>query len=284
MQLPLQELDGYFEGPQDSPPKWLLMLTAYIDESGHEKHQGWMFLAGWLGNCDQWTQFVGEWKKGLGPQRKSLHMTDLRWNKESTKKLLARLGPIPNDCGLQGMMGGVCFDHYADLVTGTPHAKELKGYMSCLVPMVTNTLRGIPKDERIELVFEQQDEYEPFVNMALPTFTVPNPRAPWQTMPDGKPKLAKWSFVPKGSTILGDPADYLAFALREVWTDKTSKKARWCSPIRDAGDGRGFGKVMSRKEIRFVVSSAYMLKVFNRMDRRIAELFLDEVKARGLPK
>jgi len=206
------------------------MLTAYIDESGHEG-KGWMFLAGWVGDCSQWKHFADEWRKGLGPQRKSLHMTDLRWNRDRTRVLLERLGPIPERCHLQGIMGGVRYGDYEDLVVGTPHAKELKGYMSCLMPMVAQTLKGIPRDERIELVFEQQNEYEPFVNMALPTFTVPDRHAPYHMMPDGKPKLAKWSFVPKGTTILTDPADYLTFALREVWTDQKSKKAKWCRSI-----------------------------------------------------
>jgi hypothetical protein len=89
---------------------------------------------------DQWGKFVDAWKVGLGPQRTSLHMTDLRWNKDRTKRLLARLGPIPEKCGLHGMLGGVRFGDYEDLVSGTPDAKKLKGYMSCLMPMVLQTL------------------------------------------------------------------------------------------------------------------------------------------------
>ncbi len=278
-----KELGGYFDSPEDGPPTWLLMLRAYLDESGHES-KGWMFLAGWLGNSEQWTKFATEWKKGLGPQRKFLHMTDLRWNQERTRKLLARLGPIPESCGLKGLLGGVRFEDYEDLVTGTPEAKLMKGYMACLFPLVEQTLKGIPKEERIELVFEHQREYEPFVDMVLPTFTVPNRHAPWHMMLNGKPKLAKWGFVPKGSTILADPADYLAFALREAWTDKTSKKAQWCSPILKAGDGTGFGAIMKRKQIRYIVTSTSMARTFASFDERLAELYFDEVAKRGLPK
>src|SRR5208282_5208121 len=166
-------------------------------------------------NEGQWGRFVDAWKVGLGPQRKSLHLTKLRWNQDRTRQLLARLGPIPEACGLQAMLGGVRFGDYEDLVSGTREAKTLKGYMSCLMPMVLQTLKGLPENERIELVFEQQDEYEPFVNMALPFFSVRDPYAPWIFTGDGKPKLAKWGFVPKGSTLMTDPADYLAFALRE---------------------------------------------------------------------
>lgn len=93
------ELDGYFSSPQDDPPKWLVMLTAYIDETGHET-KDWMCLAGFLGTEYDWERFVPLWKAGLGPQRKLLHLTDLRWNKESTRKLLARLGVVPEQAGL----------------------------------------------------------------------------------------------------------------------------------------------------------------------------------------
>jgi len=41
---------------------------------------------------------------------------------------------------------------------------------------------------------------------------------------------------------------------------------------------------MTRKEIRFVVTSTYMLRVFHQFDRRLGELFRDEIAATGLPK
>jgi hypothetical protein len=168
------------------------------------------------------------------------------------------------------MLGGVRFGDYEDLVSGTREAKFLKGYMSCLMPMVLQTLKGIPDDERIELVFEQQNEYEPFVNLALQFFSVPEPEAPWIFTRDGQPKLARWGFVPKGSTLRTDPADYLAFALREAWTDKESKKAQWCKPILASGKGEGFGVIVKREKIREVISQTYMLALFDRMDRQFA--------------
>ncbi len=85
------------------------MMRAYIDESGHEG-KGWTFLAGYLGNEDQWKEFVPKWREGLGPRRKSLHLTGLRWNgshQHRTQNLLARLGPIPEECNLIPILGGV---------------------------------------------------------------------------------------------------------------------------------------------------------------------------------
>ena len=249
-------------------PKWLLMLRAYIDESGHES-KGWMSLAGFLGREEQWRDFVPKWKSALGPQRKFLHMRRLRWKKDSTKQLLARLGPIPEKCGLEAVMAGVRFQDYEDLVSGTPDEKLLKGYIACLIPMVIQILRGIPDDERIELVFEEQREYAPFVDMALPFAAMPEP---WKLTKDGRPKLAKWSFVPKGSTVMTDPADYLAFALREVWTDRKSKKAEWCKPILASGSGEGYGLIMQRDRIRRMVTNAQMLFIFQDIHKMIAAL------------
>jgi len=66
------------------------MLTAYLDESGQET-KGWMF--GWFPwNDEQWKQFVPLWKEALGPQRKHLHMADLRWKKTANKGTLSSFG------------------------------------------------------------------------------------------------------------------------------------------------------------------------------------------------
>lgn len=243
------------------------MMTAYIDESGHEG-KGWMFLAGYLGNEDQWSRFVNEWKSGLGPQRKLLHMKDLRWNQDRTKHLLAKLGPIPEACGLTPILGGARFGDYEDLVSGTPVAKMLKAWIACLFSVVLDTLRVIPDHERLEFVFEEQREYERYAHMVLSHVVADDP---WKQAHDGKPKIAKWSFVPKGSTILTDPADYLAFALRELWTDKKSKKTDWCMPILKSG--HGIGKILRREQIREIVHSAMVMSMFEHMDNEMLRLY-----------
>ena len=66
----------------------------------------------------------------------------------------------------------------------------------------------------------------------------------------GFPTGMKWSFVPKDSTILTQPADYFVYALRQLYQDKRSKKTEWCKPILDSGGGQGVGAVMARKQVR----------------------------------
>ena len=247
-------------------------MRAYIDESGHEQ-KGWMFLAGFVGNNEQWTEFVPIWKEALGPQRKLLHMNQLRWKKDRTRRLLERLGPVPSNCKLIPMLAGVRYQDYEDLVSGTPEQKLLKGYIACLAPMVIQTLRGIPKDETLELVFEEQQEYASLVDMSLAMAVIAASQGePWSQTPDGKPKLAKWGFVKKGSTIMTDPADYLAFALREVWTNPKSQKARWCHPILKSGNGEGFGVIMQRPLIRRMIIQTRMRAVLQGLDNEIKRI------------
>src|SRR6266404_4490288 len=102
------------------------MFTAYIDESGQELKRGWTFLAGFLGDEARWADFDEKWRIGLGSQRKSLHMSDLRWNYDKTRRLLARLGPIPQECKLDPVMAGARLEDYEDLLSDEPYKKELK--------------------------------------------------------------------------------------------------------------------------------------------------------------
>jgi len=263
------------------------VLRAYLDESGHES-KGWVFLAGFVGTEEQWRDFVPKWRTGLG-KRNFLHMNELRWKSERTRKLLERLGPIPASCGLEGCMGGVRVKDYEDLLVGTEDEKLLRGYIACLFPLLIQILRGTPRSQRIELVFEEQRQYAPFVEMALSMFAatscIPG-AAEWKSTPDGKPRLAKWSFVPKGSTIMTDPADYLAFALREAWTNKNSKKTQWCQPMLTSGGGHGYGSIMNRERIRRSITNAQNMMFWQTIYQQVTEMFLgvrDEARIR-VPK
>jgi hypothetical protein len=72
-------------------------------------------------------------------------------------------------------------------------------------------------------------------------------------MKDGKPKLANWRFIPKDSTSLTEPADYLAYALFQIWKNKTSRRSIWCRPILDAHGGKAIGHIWTGDEAREIV-------------------------------
>jgi hypothetical protein len=257
-------LKGFSKSPEDAAPGWLGMLTAYLDECGHER-KDWQFIAGFFGNSDQWKDFSSKWTSALG-NRKRLHMNSLRWNDKRAerriKPLLERLAPIPEECGLTPIVGGIRYRDYEDMLIGTPWQKVMAGYMHCIFAVVIQTLRVIPSDERIEFVFEAQGVYEPYVNAAFKK-SLAVPDHPCKATSDGRPKVAKWSFVPKDATILTDAADYLAFALHATWTDKESRKAQWCEPLLRSCDhsNRGVGSIMNRRIVREVVRGAINIEI-----------------------
>lgn len=267
--LSSDDLDGMFESPHDAPPKWLCVLspiemyTAYLDETGQHTN-GWIFVAGFLGNEDEWKGFIPSWKDGLGSQRKRLHMHTLRWNQPRTEKLLARLGPIPEACGLKAVAGGVNYGDYQELIEGTTVEKLSEGYLWCLFPLILCLLKYLPTDERVELIFGEQFIYQKRALSLLSQLVRETRGDPRFCTSDGLSKLAKWSFAPWEDTPLLDPSDYYASALANYHHDKNSCKTQWCMPILDVAHNMPFiGHILTRDEIRGQVTRGRQMLLDN---------------------
>lgn len=226
------------------------MLTGYFDESGHESNEH-VFIAGFIGNEEQWKDAANKWRIGLG-KRPGLHMRKLRWSNLSTQRLLERLGPIPKECSLIPAMGGVCVSDYEDLTTGTPWEKLDKGYFACLYPLVIRILQWLPENERIELILDKQEHYQPIAEKIFEAAT----KFPEFIGSDGLPKLAKWSYVPSGSTMLTQLGDYYAYALAHNQKDPKSKKSKWCSPLL-CENTEPVGAIFSRKQVRNIITRVH---------------------------
>jgi hypothetical protein len=212
-----------FETPHDCPPKWVFMLTAYLDESGQES-RNLMVLAGFLGDSDQWLKCEADWRAGLG-KKKHLHMNDLRWSKpKRVKKLLDALGPIPHAAGLQAVFTSAAMSDYDDLVSGTEMERMLRSYILALVGMIQIIAKNIPDNETFKLILESNDQYE--LN-AQSLFKASR----GLVTSDGRQKLVSIEFVDKGTTLLTEPADYLAYALIQMHRNPGSIKHTLCTPI-----------------------------------------------------
>jgi hypothetical protein len=199
------------------------MLTAYLDES-IESPRGYTVMAGFLGNKKQWTKFAEEWKRALLPKR-NLHMKSLRWKKDRHKEMLERLGPIPHKCGLQPMYSSVKVSEYIDELPDFKTKAFTKGYFITLVGLAASVLMTIPKGERVEFIFEEQEEFATVREHVLGIMA----KNPILCGKRGKSALAKWSSVPKSSLL--EPSDYLAYAVMQNLVDANSNRSHLCLPI-----------------------------------------------------
>ena len=106
-------------------------------------------------------------------------------------------------------------------------------------------MRWLPDNERIELVLDRQEHYQPIAEIIFDALI----KQPAFIGKDGRPKLAKWSYVPRGSTPLTEISDYYAFALAHHYKDEKSQKSQLCAPIlRD--NMNPIGAMWSRQQIR----------------------------------
>ena len=168
------------------------MLTAYLDESGLEK-PGVVRVGGFIGNDDQWKKLASEWPKAFeGRQRKSLHIKTLKFKYESEKNLLARLGQIPESCGLRRIMGSVDVRDYKDLVKGTVGEIDGQGYALAIWPLIIAIENVVPIRESYKLVFEEQGALgfyrDKMLELLVYTLSHP-PRAKRHVK---RPKLVGW--------------------------------------------------------------------------------------------
>lgn len=223
----LEDIHGIFEAPHDNPPKRALLITAYLDESQQESLTGHVVVAGFCGTEDQWKKFVTAWQKEVG-EKSALHMKQLRWNHRYAEKRvrdkLARLAPIPYECGLLPAIGAAKVSDYIDLIEKESEMdKKIKGYTLCLAAIFALFMERYPGHEKIAFVCEAQEKYEPLADGLLKAFrTAGGPQHPY---------LVSVKYVRKNETPLTQPSDFLAFAIGKHLDEYGSKKDVWCRPI-----------------------------------------------------
>ncbi len=228
------------------------MLTAYLDETGQEQDD-WMFIAGYMGTDEAWRKFPGLWAEAIGPQRKHLHMKELRFTKLSVQKMLAKAALVPKTCGLIPIAAGVRLKDYADLLFDEKDTLIHAAYMQCCRAVTIFAMRSLPVNERLEIVFERQDQYGWLAEMEFHKIASTTDH-PQLLMADGKTsKLASWRFIEKMDTVLCEPADCLAYALLQHARNKQSLKSRWTYPIVAADPKSGAAALLNRETVKGVI-------------------------------
>jgi hypothetical protein len=224
------------------------MITVYLDESGQEDREKFMVLGGFWGKKEQWEGLAADWKATLG-NRQSLHMKALRWNSkpERTEKLLERLGSLPYKNGLASIYAAVKIGDYQDIVANNAQLEERwAGYSVCLVAVMQRLSITVPSYESIKIVCEEQDKYEESA-----TRTYRQARLALNQRPD-RPLFTSIEFIPKDSSILLQPSDFLAYGVAHYLENRNSRKSRFCEPI-FGPDGQTNGRTLTRDAIRDIV-------------------------------
>ena len=212
------------------------MLTAYLDECGQEA-KGLVVVAGFIGNDGQWKKLAQEWPKGFeGSQRKSLHMADLRFKRNSERGLLQRLGPIPAACGLRAISGSVNVADYYDLVEHTVAEIHAHGYTLALVPLILAIEAIIPCHEKYKLVFEEQESLGFYRDKSLTAISELLNFPSSQGEGKNRPKLIGWETVAKGQSFLCEPADFLCYHLSHRSSQPDSRRTQWTASIVSKGE------------------------------------------------
>jgi hypothetical protein len=154
------------------------------------------------------------------------------------KKLLDRLGPVPERCGLQGVAGSVDVANYYDLVKGSVSEIHAYGYTLAIAPLIQAIESVIPANERYELIFEEQSALETYRDKKLRFYSRIMDRDP--RMKDGtrKKQLVSWRTMSKGQFRLFEPADYLCSCLAHHAADPNSRRSVWTRPIMESGNVR----------------------------------------------
>jgi hypothetical protein len=221
------------------------MLKGYFDESGIHPGDHLTVVAGFVGNEKQWNDFSADWIKALAP-RPHLHMVDLRWNQhpDEVRKLLARLGPIPERHGLLPVVGGLWQRDYEAVVKGRVRGMFTTPYILALIVCMVKILQFISPSEDISFMFENQGRYKNAAQeMHDAVFNL-------QTK---DPRVKGLVFVPKGAIVCTEPADYLAYQVHQYHSDQTSEKSKMGMSI--LGDGDVVGHIFTRDALKIMVDT-----------------------------
>jgi hypothetical protein len=225
------------------------MLMAYFDESGVHHGEHLCVVAGFIGGEDEWLAFANEWVQAIRP-RKNLHMRNLRWkNVGRVGPLLERLGPIPFRHHLQPIYAGVWWSDYDAVAKDRVRESITNPWILAAEACMIYALKNTPRHEKLSVIFDlPAQKYRDEIGRL---FDVVFRMGRWDRRLSQAP-----NFRPQNETVAIDPADYLAFQVREYYADPKSPQAKLGMPIM-AGVKRSDGHILSRAELDGLVRGAW---------------------------
>jgi hypothetical protein len=217
------------------------VLSAYFDESGVHGTDVCV-VAGFVGNDAQWGAFADDWIKAIRPAN-NLHMNRLRWNQhpEAVAKRLGKLGPIPHRYNLQGVVGAIKWSDFNAIVKGKVTSRFANAYQMCAYCAISVVLVEVAADDQVYFLFDRQEGIRK------------------QDMERMRDIIYEWAgvdrrvkgidFIDRESTVCLDPADYLAYIVRERAIAPNSFKAQAGASIIGPGGNGGWMSAQQLQEM-----------------------------------
>jgi hypothetical protein len=195
------------------------MFMAYLDGSNSNLQGKVCTVAGFLGTESQWEYFLEDWAKTLG-RKKSLHMKDLRWWRDSDRDLLAGLGALPDKHRLKRVASLVRNEDYAEIVKGKIRDRCANPYMLAVQMCVAQILNYVSPDASVAVYLEQQSVYK---------WRVTELSERVLRMNTGR--LLSVSTLKKGQCSGFQVADYLSYAVSQLREKPHGFRTRWCKSV-----------------------------------------------------
>jgi hypothetical protein len=197
----------------------MALLTAYFDESGVHEGDHFCVVAGFVGNDAQWHAVAKDWISAIQPRR-NLHLRKLRWNQhpERIAPVLARTGPIPGKYNLTPIGVGVRWEDFNFIVKGRIREKFTNPYMMCAYCAMSAVLFEVIGSDDIYFPFDRQEGLRRETMHIFRDFVFDRVGV--------DRRIHGLDFIERESTVCLDPADYLAFMLRERAIDEHSEKSK----------------------------------------------------------
>lgn len=196
----------------------MALLTGYFDESGVHGADACV-VAGFVGNDAQWQALAADWIPAIKPA-KNLHLRTLRWKQhpEAVAKRLANLGPIPHKYNLKGVVAGIKWSDFNAIVKGKVTSRFANAYQMCAYCAISVVLMEVADDDDVYFIFDGQEgtRKEDMERMRDIVYE-------WA----GADRRVKGiDFMSRENTVCLDPADYLAYIVRERFVDPNSFKSQ----------------------------------------------------------
>jgi hypothetical protein len=197
----------------------MALMTAYFDESGIHEGEHYCVVAGFVGNDAQWAALANDWVPAIKP-RENLHLRKLRWNQHPGRiaPVLATAGPIPAKYNLVPVAVGVKWQDYNAIVKGKLRERFTNPYVLCAYCAMAVVLFEVIGSSDIYFLFDRQEGVRRETMHTLRDFVFDRVGV--------DSRIKGLDFIERTSTVCLDPADYLAFMLREQALDENSTKSK----------------------------------------------------------